>query len=257
MGALGRSVTAAAVIASVTGCSRGLANPTGKSAQGEFASGSASGDYAVAQTSGTVYSPSGLRLRLVASPAQSALVTWTLTCNESGGGVGQKSRQSTLEIPAIETLSQAATSERCIVAANAQLNQSGTLNISLHNGAAPAVSASPTTTPTSTPAVGPSASTTATTAADTARGSVHCGAPPYGQGPIDDRDVNVGPVTAQGISCSAAFTAIAAGHLNPEFHMAGFSCLPINQSQPSSGETNGQQIRCVGPSGQFTWSWAT
>jgi hypothetical protein len=84
-----------------------------------------------------VHSPSKIILRLVANPAQSAVVTWAMTCDESGGGVGNKSGQSTLQLPTIETLPLPAPSDSCLVSTKAQLRSTGTLNVSLYNGAAP------------------------------------------------------------------------------------------------------------------------
>jgi hypothetical protein len=77
---------------------------------------------------------SHLQLRLVSTPAQSALVSWTMTCSESVGGVGQKSGQSTLGLSTIEDLALPAPSDSCIVAANAQLSGSGTRTVVLYNG---------------------------------------------------------------------------------------------------------------------------
>ena len=156
------------VVVAVAGCSPGPGNLTGKTTHGQFASGTASGDYAVAQAGGTVYSPSQVHLRLVATPPQSALVSWTMTCDESGGGVGQNSGQDTLQLPTIENLPLPAPSNSCIVAANAQLSESGTLNIALYNGNAPAASTSstaPVSTTTTSAAQGPGtrASTPTTT----------------------------------------------------------------------------------------------
>jgi hypothetical protein len=142
----------------MSGCSSGVGNPTGKTTHGEFGSGNGSGDYAVAQAGGTAYSPSHLQLRLTSTPAQSALVSWTMTCTESGGGVGQKSGQSMVGLPTIEDLPLPAPSESCIVAANAQLSGSGTLNVALYNGNAPTV----TSTPQESAAASNSSSTSAT-----------------------------------------------------------------------------------------------
>jgi hypothetical protein len=187
----------------VAGCSAGAGNPTGKTTQGQFAQGKASGDYAVAQAGGTAYSPSHLQLRLISNPAQRALVSWTMTCTESGGGVGQKSGQSTLGLPTIEDLPLPAPSDSCIVAANAQLSGSGTLNVALYNGNVPAAastspaseagggsatssaSANPpaTSTESTPPAVAPT-STAASTSSPSAAPTSACpsaviGTPPY------------------------------------------------------------------------------
>lgn len=63
---------------------------------GRFATSQASGDYAVAQTSGTVNGPTQVQFVIAATPAQQATGTWTLVCNENSGGAGSKSGQSTV-----------------------------------------------------------------------------------------------------------------------------------------------------------------
>jgi hypothetical protein len=167
------SVAVMAVVA-LAGCSRGPGNLTGKTTHGRFGSGTASGDCAVAQAGGTVYSPSQVNLKITANPARTALVTWTMTCTESGGGAGEKSGQSTMQLPATKMLPLPAASSSCIVAANAQLHASGTLNMALYNGAVP------TASPATTTAHASGTTTTEAGSASAANGSSQCGAPPYG-----------------------------------------------------------------------------
>jgi hypothetical protein len=98
---------------------------------GSVGSGHASGDFAVAQASGTVANPSRIELRVVASPPQAATVTWTMVCQEAGGGVGSKSGQTTLQLPTTESLPLPAPSNSCDVSVNSQLSGSGVLQIAI------------------------------------------------------------------------------------------------------------------------------
>ena len=98
----------------------------------QVASGQAAGDYAVAQTSGTVSSPSTIELHLSADPPQGATVSWTMICQETGGGVGSKSGQASLQLPTRKALPLPAPSDSCDVSANAQLSGSGTLHIAIY-----------------------------------------------------------------------------------------------------------------------------
>ena len=94
-------------------------------------SGHAEGEYAIAQASGESNDPSQIALKLNATPAQSAQVSWDLVCQESGGGVGNKSGQSTLSLPTTEPLPTPSGSESCTVSANAQLSGNGTIEITI------------------------------------------------------------------------------------------------------------------------------
>jgi hypothetical protein len=104
-----------------------------------FASGSATGNYAVADAVGTADDPSHVNLRAVATPAQAAEVTWTMTCEEEDGGVGQKSGQAKQQLPLVERLPLPAPSTSCIVSVVVQLSRGGTLLLGLYNGSAPSV----------------------------------------------------------------------------------------------------------------------
>jgi hypothetical protein len=162
------AVMTVAVATGLAGCAG-----TTRTTEGQFASGNASGAYAVAGAAGTAETPSNIQLRLVAAPAQSAEVSWTMTCRESGGGVGKKSDQFTLQLPTIQSLPLPAPSDSCIVLANAQLHGSGTLEVSLYNGGAPPVPAStagassPSTSVKVRTASAPASATSNTTAATT------------------------------------------------------------------------------------------
>jgi hypothetical protein len=95
------------------------------------ASGHASGEYAITQAEGTAAEPAQITLRITATPTQSANVSWDLVCREQGGGVGNKSGQSTHRLPTTMLLPLPAPSESCIVSANAQLSGSGIVKISI------------------------------------------------------------------------------------------------------------------------------
>ena len=93
--------------------------------------------------------------------------------------------------------------------------------------------------------------------------SVHCHAPAQGQGPKNDRSLPIGNVTARGISCRAARSAIRRGtfklrggcfrgpNLPPcrsSFATRGFHC-----TAPRLG-----LIRCTGrahPARRFSFAW--
>jgi hypothetical protein len=97
------------------------------------ATGTASGDYAVASASGTANQPLEIQLSVTATPSQSALVSWDLVCMENGGGVGSKSGQSTLTLPDVEPLPLPAPSSSCIVSADVQISNSGTVTLSIES----------------------------------------------------------------------------------------------------------------------------
>jgi hypothetical protein len=106
---------------------------TSSSSSTAVATGHASGEFAIAQVAGTAENPSHLKLRLTSIPAQSAQVTWTLVCQESGGGVGSKSGQATRQLPTTEHLPLPAPSDSCTVSANAQLSRAGTVTIAIQD----------------------------------------------------------------------------------------------------------------------------
>ncbi len=150
----------------LAGCGSGALNAVvtgGLPTHGRFATSQATGDYAIAQTAGTVNGPTEIQFLIDASPSQQASATWDLTCNENSGGVGEKSGQSTVQAPTVLTLPTPGPSYRCIVSVNSQLSNSGQVVVSLYNGGAPSPSsaaASASATSGATGTIGSSGSTT-------------------------------------------------------------------------------------------------
>jgi hypothetical protein len=135
---------------------------------GRFATSQASGDYAIAQTAGTVISPSKIQFVIDTTPGQQASATWDLVCNENGGGVGSKSGQATVQAPTVITLPTPGPSYKCIVSVNSQLGNTGTVVVSLYNGGAPSLASAAASAPTGT---GTSSSAPAATQTSTASGA--------------------------------------------------------------------------------------
>lgn len=106
--------------------------PPATSGLTNLASGHASGDYAIAQTTATANNPSGIELQIQATPSQWGRVTWEVVCQEVGGGAGSKNGQSTRSLPTVEMLSLPAPSTSCIVSANVQISGSGSAVISIY-----------------------------------------------------------------------------------------------------------------------------
>lgn len=93
--------------------------------------GHASGEYAVADISGTFRHPSQIVLAVSASPAQPGTVDWNVVCFENSGGVGREEGHSTTALPTSKNLPLPAPSNYCIGSANVQLSKSGTVTISI------------------------------------------------------------------------------------------------------------------------------
>ena len=107
---------------------------------GRFASGSASGDYAVAQAVGIAYDPKNLQVYVDASSPQQASITYATVCLENSGGAGSKEQQKTsTEVPAVVKVQYPAGSVQCTLSANSQLSQGGSVKVELYNGGAPNV----------------------------------------------------------------------------------------------------------------------
>ena len=101
----------------------------------QIQSGEASGDYAVAQVTGTVKDPSKIELRITAKPAQSGTVSWNMVCTQKNLGAGTKSGQVEKQLPATMTLQLPAAADKlkdCIVSGNVQIKQSGTATIAIY-----------------------------------------------------------------------------------------------------------------------------
>ena len=68
------------------------------------------------------------------------------TCLESSGGAGSKLQQKeTVNVPAVIHVSYPKGSVQCILSANSQLSQTGTVTVELFNGGAPDIAASGST----------------------------------------------------------------------------------------------------------------
>lgn len=90
---------------------------------------SASGDYAIAQASGTINNPHRIRVRVTAKPRQRVEVSWTMTCGR-GTSAASKSGQYKARTTTTRTLRQPMRhADQCVVAANAQLDGSGKVTI--------------------------------------------------------------------------------------------------------------------------------
>ncbi|MDA8297278.1 MAG: hypothetical protein M0004_11955 [Actinomycetota bacterium] len=98
-----------------------------------IAQGHAAGDYAIAQASGTANAPHRIAIAVSATPPQSGTVSWNLVCSEKSGGVGSKSGQSTIHLPGTLNAPLPAPSQSCLVAANVQLQASGTVTIAIES----------------------------------------------------------------------------------------------------------------------------
>jgi hypothetical protein len=118
--------------ASAAGGGGGGGSGSGASTGGSrVVSGQASGEYAVAYTSGTFHNPSHIVLNVAASPPQPGSVDWNVVCFELSGGIGRKEGRATLQLPTTKTLPLPAPSHTCIGSANVQLSKSGTVTISI------------------------------------------------------------------------------------------------------------------------------
>ena len=96
-----------------------------------FAKGSAAGDYAIAQASGSRDNPGTVRVRVVSSPSQSVEVSWELVCTR-GTAVGSKSGQFKATTPINRALKKPMSKvDNCTGSANAQLSGSGRLTLRL------------------------------------------------------------------------------------------------------------------------------
>jgi hypothetical protein len=94
--------------------------------------GSASGDYAIAQASGNVKKPGTIRVKVTASPRQKVSVNWTMVCSQPDGGAGSKDGKFTAKTPVTRTLKKPAKKVTdCTVSALAQLSDSGKIKITL------------------------------------------------------------------------------------------------------------------------------
>ena len=96
-----------------------------------FASGHASGDFAVASAAGNIDPDGPISVVVKASPDQSMTVSWDVVCAEGFGSAGSKSGQYTARSGSRAILLPSANASSCTVSTNAQLNGSGNLAISV------------------------------------------------------------------------------------------------------------------------------
>ena len=122
-----------------------VANAGHGTTRGQFASGSGSGQYSIAQAAGTAYDPGDLEVYVDASPAQRASITLATTCLENTGGAGsEQQQQESVSVPAAVRVKYPKGSVQCILSANSQLSQGGTVKVELFNGGAPEVASTAT-----------------------------------------------------------------------------------------------------------------
>jgi hypothetical protein len=91
----------------------------------------ATGQYAVAETSGQVNNPSKIELAVSSKPDLSGLVQWTVGCVKHNKTVPSKSYRKTVKLPAVIVVKFSASSSSCTVAANVQIGGTGKATISL------------------------------------------------------------------------------------------------------------------------------
>lgn len=90
---------------------------------------SASGDYAIAQASGTVKTPGKIQVLVDAKPPQQAMVTWNATCSK-GAGAGSKDDQFNATTPVRRAIKlPMRNADDCIVSANAQFDKGGKVTV--------------------------------------------------------------------------------------------------------------------------------
>jgi hypothetical protein len=93
--------------------------------------GSASGDFAIAQASGTQRGSGPVTLIVRSKPRQRVQATWVLVCTQ-GSGAGSRDGQFTARTPIRRRLRKPGRGSRdCIASANAQLNGSGRVTVIL------------------------------------------------------------------------------------------------------------------------------
>jgi hypothetical protein len=91
-----------------------------------------SGDYAIAQASGSVDKPGTIRLRVSASPSQLVDATWMVVCSKGLGSSGSKDGQFKGTAPLSKTLKLPMSNpDDCTVSANAQLSRGGKVAVTL------------------------------------------------------------------------------------------------------------------------------
>ncbi|HUZ38131.1 MAG TPA: hypothetical protein VMV17_17555 [Streptosporangiaceae bacterium] len=124
-----RLITITAAVASLTMLAAPALATTHPATSHQFGSCRAQGDFATCDASGTAHHPLTIRVHVSASPSQSVLVSWDMTCGK-GSGAGGKSGQFTATTPVNRVIHHPYRHpDVCYVAAGAQLNGSGHLHV--------------------------------------------------------------------------------------------------------------------------------
>jgi hypothetical protein len=74
-----------------------------------------------------------MELKVSSVPALSGLVQWSIGCTKKSGGDVTTKGKVTLKLPGVHALKVTPSSEICEVAANVQLDGSGTVTISIES----------------------------------------------------------------------------------------------------------------------------
>jgi hypothetical protein len=110
-----------------------LIDSAGASSLHVLATAHATGQYAVAETNGGANNPSKIEVTVSSKPELSGLVQWTVGCTKNNKVVPSKSYKKTVKFPAVVPVKFAAKSSVCDVAANVQIDGSGTVKISIES----------------------------------------------------------------------------------------------------------------------------
>lgn len=130
MHAMMKASAFAATLALISGLSIGNA---GASSMHVLATAHATGQYAVAETNGGANNPSKIEVTVSSKPELSGLVQWTVGCTKNNKPIPSKSYKKTVKFPAVIPVKFTAKSSICDVAANVQIDGSGTVKISIES----------------------------------------------------------------------------------------------------------------------------
>jgi hypothetical protein len=110
-----------------------LIDGAGASSIHVVATGHATGQYAVAEASGQILTPSNIELAVSSKPELSGLVQWTVGCEKGNKIIPSKSYKKTVKFPGVVKVKFTSSSSECTVAANVELDGSGKVTISLES----------------------------------------------------------------------------------------------------------------------------
>jgi hypothetical protein len=110
-----------------------MINGAGASSMHVVSTAHATGQYAVAETSGQVNKPFKIELAVSSTPSLSGLVHWTVGCVKNNKTIASKSYRETVKLPSIVKVKFRASSSSCTVAANVQISGTGKATISLES----------------------------------------------------------------------------------------------------------------------------